>query len=1429
MGISSRVIRKFLAYKFFIFGSWFVALLPWFLWGVLHTQTGQELLSAQVNTYIEKLYPKTYLVWKGVHFDPSQSFELSSLSLYGSTKEELFSIEGMRLEWGLRKGIQLDVERVKIETDSSLWAEFSSQDTSTSSEVFSWNNPLSVSIPFSCRLANILLMNHEKEEGNIQYTMTGMISDSIEIDDLYIGGRWNKLPRVEMHGAFSYKETQVQIDRMEVSTQGGDIFIHGGLDATTSEVEMQGRVRVEKLGLSSWLNHTLPAVDLTLPYSLTGDAQRMSFSGALEGKGKMGIKLLISPLLHSWDIVLQPERFVVSALAPSMMEETILNGEYRLNGESFSIDSTKTHIDIEAKDEVLWGQRVQSWETSLSYASSILNIQQFTMAHALGHMQTQGTLDIEKQQGSVQAKLVLDRMEELLVYGVKARGELSYEGGLDVIWKDDITALIKGRISGQRLSYEEYQLMELMGDIELDYQAGNIEGDISIAGFDFEGGGLRIKELTAQQHMLIAEKENIQGSLSLRGVQVPGTMEIARIQGTNSMSGITDIYLEGFLEQMTLFDTGVMYDRGDFIAQLQGEKIQSTFSVFEQERDILDVKLLGDKETGIWAFERFRFAPLDGVEWNQESPSKFELTDGSIQKGSVHVTSKVGELHVDLVRDRGSLGILGIELSQLHNIANHIMGRDLLGTPIQGQVFADIQWNKREMEGSLDVRNLVYDEYAQGLGIKTKVLGEWNHPTVTIQLEGGKSLMDIEASIPLTIDYGIDCSRFGSIIVEVPAQNIVQSREVLPILPEQDIGVGAVMTVEQSLCDPSFGLAMNGLVPVGDEKIVVEGVITRKDNLMDLQTYVLRDYAPKLTILGTIQGDYSSFFHEFVRSGSILDWEQIIESMDLRLESTDFSLARLLRLMEIEGNIKGMLHASIAIAGHPTKPDIDGRIWLEEAFMGGVELQSPELSIRADEEYLFDGNVAFQEGFASLSGMMPRDMDSVSLTMSSDTIPLKAILGVIPETNQVQGHLSVNGDIQGPFDALTHSIRVQVDDGGVSYLPFNISVSDLNLDTMLDTEQIRISTCSMESGSLRSKERGTGSLKGTLRKEGMQLRSGNLQLSFDQFWMIDRSDQSYRFTGDLLARYMPKGVFDVSGSIVLNHGKILLDSGFFSDESTLSISPKIQLYRPEAQFSRVVETAEDSYGVEISKIDVDLNQQLYLTAEFPLLDDYNKQLSVLSTAYVDGIFDGDLTLSMDEESLSMEGSVYALRGDLKAMGAMFAISNANLSFFGRDYYNPIMDIQAVRTIDNYDVVTTLTGSVAAPQIAFSSTSAEPLSQTDIISLILFGRVASELGDNNPLLSSVMTSLSGSMNQLIGSSLVDRFSWDPSSQQIEIGMSLSEKLYLSITQVYQGENQDIQSQTMIGLEFFILKRMYMELQSNPSTGSLSGYVFHRWRY
>ena len=54
-----------------------------------------------------------------------------------------------------------------------------------------------------------------------------------------------------------------------------------------------------------------------------------------------------------------------------------------------------------------------------------------------------------------------------------------------------------------------------------------------------------------------------------------------------------------------------------------------------------------------------------------------------------------------------------------------------------------------------------------------------------------------------------------------------------------------------------------------------------------------------------------------------------------------------------------MVHASLAISGKPNQPEVDGRVWLEESFFGGVELKS-ELTIRTEQDYLFDGTVGFE-------------------------------------------------------------------------------------------------------------------------------------------------------------------------------------------------------------------------------------------------------------------------------------------------------------------------------------------------------------------------------------------------------------------------------------------------------------------------------------
>ena len=1430
MGISSRFIRKFLASKPLVFGVWIAAFLPWVFWWGIHTNIGQKWLQAQADTYFQSMYPKASLVWQGLRLNPSVDLQIDSLELYSHSNRKLLSIKDLHLEWGLRKGIHLVVEQVYTEIDGTHWSDFTSQESTESSSIFSWSNPIQLLVPYSIQIPQIVLAQEGVKQGTVLFFMDGAISNSIQVADLYLGAQWSDYPLLELQSIASYEGTKLDIERINLSTQGGDFSLKGFLDFSTTKIETSGRIRIQKNGTQAWVEDLqLPSNNVSMQYNIAGDMSSLSVQGVLSAIGEVKVALDILPLEESWTVSLSPKDFDISALAPTMIEATVLNGLYRIEGQGFANDTLHANIDIKGEEEILWGEKIQKWNTSTSYENSAFDITTLDIDHSLGTIHTKGRLDLNEQKGDLDVNLGIDHMEDLGSYNIRARGKIGYNGSLSFLWGDHVAATVYGELTGDQLAYEDYFLQELASTVNVDYQSGIVSGEISLEAEGFDGAGITIREIRAQQQITADETEVVAGDIALLGVNVPDVMSLDDFLGEISIDGMQDIVFEGKLGSMTLFEKGVQYNRGDVSVRLQEQDFLASLSIFEQDESIVKLEVDGNFETGRIGLDTLYFHPTRDVEWKQEKRSSIQISEGSIQQASIHLVSKTGEIHFEQHRDRVSLGLLGLDINRLQILVEHIMGEPLIESAVKGQIFADIQWNQKQVEGSLDLSGLYFADYAKDIGLQTKIKGAWDHPSLEITMEGKKSLISLSASVPFTEDFQIDCSRFGTLYVQIPAQNIIESQEFLPILPKDDISIGGVMTMEESFCDPSIDLAVNSVVPLGHEKIVIEGKMKRVQKTLDIHTYVMRNYAPKVTLIGQVQGQYALFFQNLIMSGTVLSVEELIEDMDLRLQSIDFSVARLLKLMDIHGDIQGMLHASLAIGGNPTQPEVNGRFWLEEAFFGGVELQSPEMTIRTEQDYFFDGTVAFENGFATMVGVLPQDLDSVSLSIQSDSVPLRSILGVVPDTTQVQGTLAVNGSIDGPFDNLQHSLHLVVDNGRFSYVPLNISISELQIDTSLESDQVVISSCTMNNSSLRNKEKGSAVLRGTLLKEGMKLRSGSLQLNLNKFWFMDRSDQSYRFTGDLLAKYLPKGVFDLSGSVLLNQGKILLDSGFFSDESTLSISPKIKVFRPEVEFERTVDVEESTSSIEISNIDVDLNQQLYLTAEFPLLDDYNKQLAVLSTAYVDGIFDGEVKLSMDEESLSMEGQVYALRGDLKAMGAMFAISNANLSFLGRDYYNPIMDIQAMRTIDNYEVVTSLSGSVAVPQLSFSSTSSESLSQTDIISLILFGRVASELGDNNPLLSSVMTSLSGSMNQLMGASLVDRFSWDPSSQQIEIGMSLSEKLYLSITQVYQGQNQDIQSQTIIGLEFFILKRMYMEMQSNPSTGSLSGYVFHRWRY
>jgi autotransporter translocation and assembly factor TamB len=90
------------------------------------------------------------------------------------------------------------------------------------------------------------------------------------------------------------------------------------------------------------------------------------------------------------------------------------------------------------------------------------------------------------------------------------------------------------------------------------------------------------------------------------------------------------------------------------------------------------------------------------------------------------------------------------------------------------------------------------------------------------------------------------------------------------------------------------------------------------------------------------------------------------------------------------------------------------------------------------------------------------------------------------------------------------------------------------------------------------------------------------------------------------------------------------------------------------------------------------------------------------------------------------GVLDAVRGQYAVLGRQFQIQDGTVSFAGTPGINPDLDIQAVnrvRTPDNQplDIIATVKGSLLEPRVSLSSNSTFAISESDLVSYLIFGQ------------------------------------------------------------------------------------------------------------
>lgn len=196
------------------------------------------------------------------------------------------------------------------------------------------------------------------------------------------------------------------------------------------------------------------------------------------------------------------------------------------------------------------------------------------------------------------------------------------------------------------------------------------------------------------------------------------------------------------------------------------------------------------------------------------------------------------------------------------------------------------------------------------------------------------------------------------------------------------------------------------------------------------------------------------------------------------------------------------------------------------------------------------------------------------------------------------------------------------------------------------------------------------------------------------------------------------------------------------------------------------------------------------------------------------------------EPLRVHGAVKVERGWYTFQGRRFTVRPGEVRFEGGQVGEAKLDLEATRRTGEYDVLVTIAGTVADPVLLLSSD--PPLDEPDVLALLVVGRPAGELNDQERLavqaeaaqlaVGYVVPGLTGQVGEALG---VDEISVSP--EQLRVSRRIGRDVFVSLSQQFIGWT----GQT-VGIEYEITPRLSVEL-STSSQGSGAIDLFWRRRY
>jgi hypothetical protein len=429
--------------------------------------------------------------------------------------------------------------------------------------------------------------------------------------------------------------------------------------------------------------------------------------------------------------------------------------------------------------------------------------------------------------------------------------------------------------------------------------------------------------------------------------------------------------------------------------------------------------------------------------------------------------------------------------------------------------------------------------------------------------------------------------------------------------------------------------------------------------------------------------------------------------------------------------VSGFIGANLQISGTRQSPIIEGTASLGDAVFG--DFRAPFVQgILHYQDRLLEGNLsAWKTGQRilgievalpldlALAGVPRRQVDGpLVIRARADSLDLGTFEAFTTRVRQMSGVMSADVRVEGTWDAPRLAGFLDIRDGSGSVPALGVRYSSIVGHARFMGDSLALDSLLLQSAPADGSLRATGSVRfTTLTNPRLDLRllaTDFLATDIRGFLTLDGSGRM-RLTG-------PFSAPTLTGSVTANRGAL-----YFADLMTKDV---VDLDDPEfrdlldQRFQRLLQrgyTTRNRFvdSLRVENLTVKVGDAFWLRS-----NEANIQLA------------GEVRVDKLRRDYRVDGRMNAIRGNYAlVIGPVrkdFKVQRGQVRFLGTPDLNADLDIEAEHTVHPLDggqdipITAKITGTLLEPKLALSSTILPPISETNLVSYLMFRRPASNL-------------------------------------------------------------------------------------------------------